>query len=83
VLGEHLVGAADARRHARRGVRDPEDLEQLLHRAVLAVAAVHGDERDVGRLRPQPGDEVAADVDGDDLVPEALQRVLDPCARPQ
>ena len=34
-----VFDAALARPHARAGVRDPEDLEQLLHRAVLAALA--------------------------------------------
>ena len=67
----------------RAGVRDAEDLEQLLDGAVLAVAAVQRDERDVGRELAQPGDEVVADVDAVDLVAEALQRVLDARARLQ
>jgi hypothetical protein len=83
VLGEDLVGAADARRDARAGVRDPEQLEQLLDRAVLAVAAVQRDERDVGRGVAQRGDEVVPDVDRDDVVAQALERVLDPRARLQ
>src|SRR3954451_17200311 len=83
VLREHLVGAAHAGRDPRGGVRDAEDLEELLDRAVLAVAAVHRDERHVGRLGAQTGDEVPADVDADDVVAEALQRVLDPRARAQ
>ena len=51
VLGEHLVHAADAGRRAGAGVGEAEELEQLLHRAVLAVAAVQRDEGDV-RARP-------------------------------
>ena len=42
---------------------------------------MHGDEGDVGRLDPQPFHEVGADVDRDDLVPEAVERVLDPGGR--
>ena len=77
VLGQHLVGGADAGRHARAGVGDPQHLEQLLHGAVLAVAAVQRDERDVGPSPLSRLDEVGADVDRDDLVAEPLQRVLD------
>ncbi len=55
----------------------PEDLEELLHGAVLAVAAVQGDERDVGADLAQPGDEIVADVDADHRVAEALEGVLD------
>ena len=36
-----------------------------------------------GRIRGQTYDEVVADVDRDHLVPEALERVLDPRARLQ
>jgi hypothetical protein len=46
VLREDVVRAVNAGRHAGRGVRDVEDLEQLLHRAVLAVATVQRDESD-------------------------------------
>ena len=41
----------------------PDELEQLLDRAVLAAAAVERDERDVGLRRLEPLDEVGADVD--------------------
>ena len=62
----------------------PSDLEQLLDGAVLAVAAVQGDERDVGRARRAAAStRSCADVDRDDLVAEALQRVLDPRAGAQ
>ena len=61
----------------------PEDLEQLLHRAVLAVAAVQRDERDVGLRLAQPLDQVVADVDRDRLVAEPVERVLDARARAQ
>ena len=72
----------DAGRHGREPVYGmPEQLEQLLDRAVLAVAAVQRDERDVRRASPQPLDEVGADVDRDHLVAEALERVLDARAR--
>ena len=81
VLGQHLVGAAHARADARAGVGDAEDLEQLLHRAVLAVAAVQRDERRVGLELAQARDEVVADVEAEHLVAEALERVLDPRAR--
>ena len=59
VLGEHLVGRPHACRDARAGVRDAHHLEQLLDGAVLAVAAVQRDERDLGLLRGQPIDEIA------------------------
>ncbi len=78
MLGEDLVGGADARGHAGPGVGDPHHLEQLLHRPVLAVAAVKRDERDLGSGCAQPVDQVRADVDLDHLVPEARERVLDP-----
>jgi hypothetical protein len=82
VLGDDLVDAADARRGTRGGVRDAEQLEQFLDRAVLAAAAVQRDERDVGRGGGQAVDEVRADVDRRHLVAEPLERVLDPGARP-
>ncbi len=65
------------------GVGDAEDLEQLLHRAVLAVAAVHRHEGGVRRGLAQPGDQVEPGVDRHDLVAEALERVLDPRAGAQ
>jgi hypothetical protein len=49
VLGNDLVGAAHARADPAARVRDPDDLEELLDGAVLAVAAVQADERRVGR----------------------------------
>ena len=83
VLGNDLVHAAHAGRRARGRVGDPEQLEQLLDRPVLAAAAVQRHERDVGALGRQPVHEVRADVDRDGLVAEPLQRVLDPRARAQ
>ena len=67
----------------RGRVRDADQLEQLLDRAVLAAAAVQGDERDVGPLGLQAVDEVGADVDRQHLVAEPRQRVLDARARAQ
>ena len=83
VLRLHLVHAARAGRRAGPGEGDAEDLQQLLHRSVLAAHAVHGDEGDVGALRHQALDQVGADVDRQHLVAEPLQRVLDPRARSQ
>ena len=65
------------------GEGDAEDLEQLLRGAVLAAAAVHGDEGDVGPLGEQPLDQVGAGVERHRLVAESRQRVLDPRARAQ
>ena len=49
-LASDLVRSSGCtRRDAGAGVGDADELEQLLHRAVLAVAAVQRDERDVGR----------------------------------
>ena len=76
VLGEHLVHAADAGGRAGAGVGEADELEQLLHGAVLAAAAVQRDERDVGARRLEPLDEVGADVDARHLVAEPLERVL-------
>ena len=56
----------------------PSTSEQLLHRPVLAVGAVQGDERDVGRRLAHARDEMVADIDRHDLVAEALERVPDP-----
>src|SRR3954451_6564978 len=83
MLGQHLVHRAGAGEHAGAGVGDPQDLEQLLHGAVLAVAAVHGDERGVRTSGAQLVDQVGADVDRHDLVAQPLERVLDPRARPE
>ena len=63
------------------GVRDAEQLEQLLHRPVLAAAAVQRHEGDVGALGDEPVDEVGADVDRHHVVAEPLERVLDARAR--
>jgi len=81
VLGQCLVHAAHAGRHAGAGVGDVEDLEQLLDRAVLATGPVQGDEGGVGALSDQPLDKVGADVERQWLVPQAIQCVLD--ARPR
>ena len=81
VLGEDLVDRADAGEDPRAGVRDPEDLEELLDGAVLAVPPVERDERGVGRRGTQALDQVGPHVDRDNLVAEALERVLD--ARPR
>ena len=43
-LGHHLVERDRRGHHARAGVRDAEQLERALHRAVFAVAAVQRDE---------------------------------------
>jgi hypothetical protein len=51
----------------RAGVRDAHDLEQALDTAVLAVAAVQGDEGDVDAPLPQDQIEIAVDVDRLDL----------------
>ena len=75
MLREHLVHAAHARRRSRRGVWNADELEDLLHGPVLAVASVHRDERHVGPRIGQPIDEVRPDVDRDHLVAETLQRV--------
>jgi hypothetical protein len=83
VLGHDLVHAADAGRRAGGGVGHADQLEQLLHGAVLAARAVQGDERDVGRHGAQAVDEVGADVHRDDLVAEARQRILHPGAGAQ
>jgi hypothetical protein len=83
VLGEHLVPAAHAGQHAGPGIGDAEDLEQLLHRPVLAVAPVKGDPGRLGGGGPQAGEEVRAHVHRDHVVAEALQRVLHPGSRAQ
>ena len=60
-----------------------DQLEQLLHRAVLAVAPVHRDERDVRPRLGEAVDEVRPDVDRDHLVAEPLERVAHAGARAQ
>jgi len=80
-LRQHLVGAAYARVHARARVGDPQDLEQLLHGAVLAPAAVQRDERDVGahsRRRTTRSGPTSIDHELDAEPPE---RVLDAGSR--
>ena len=83
VLGEHLVGAADARRRPRAGVRDPDHLEQLLHGPVLAARPVQRDERDIGVGVEQLRHQLRPGVDRHDLVAEPLQAVLHPRAGAQ
>ena len=62
---------------------DAHHLEQLLHGAVLAVAAVERDEGQIGTGLGEPLHQVGAHVDRHDLVAEALERVLHPGARLQ
>ena len=83
VLRQHLVHAAHAAEHARAGVGHADDLQQLLHRAVLAAAAVQCDERDIGLARAQVVEERSADVDRDEVDAEPLERVLDTGSRAQ
>ena len=59
------------------GVGEADELEQLLHRAVLAAAAVERDERHVGLRRLELLDEVGPDVDRRHVVAQSLERVLD------
>src|SRR6185295_10744110 len=83
VLGQRLVDAAHAGGDARAGEGDAEDFEQLLGGAVLAAEAVHGDKGDVGPLVREPPDERGVGLERQHLVPEPLQRVLDPRPRAQ
>jgi len=83
VLGQDLVDRAHAGEDARPGVGDAEDLEELLHSAVFTVAAVQCHERGIRRGGAQALDQVGAGIDGDDVVPQALERVLNPGARAQ
>ena len=83
LLGGGLVHRAPAGADPGPGVRDREDLEQLLDGAVLAVGPVEGDERDVGAGVLQLPHEVVARVDRDHVVPARGQRVLDPGAAAQ
>ncbi len=78
VLGDRLVERSPAGGGAGARVGDAEDLEQLLHRPVLAALAVQGDERRVGPLLAQRRDQPRADVHRDDLMPEPRERILDP-----
>jgi hypothetical protein len=64
-------------------MRDAHHLEQLLHRAILAVAAVQGDERNLGLGCGESIDEVTPDIDSHHRVAQTLERVLDPRARAQ
>src|SRR6185437_2322047 len=65
-------------------VRNAEDLEQALNRAVFAGPAVQHVERAVGLERAQRHGDLAVDVDGADLVAaNALQRIGAGRARPQ
>ena len=59
------------------GVRDAGQLEQLLHGAVLAVAAVDGDDRRVEPLVGQAPAEARVGVEHQRLVAEPPQRQLD------
>src|SRR5690606_26324241 len=60
-----------------------QDLQELLHRAVLAALAVQGDEGRVGPLGAQAPDQVLVDVDGQHLVPQAPEGGLGVRPRPQ
>jgi len=75
-LASTLSAARDAGRDARTGVRDADHLEQLLHRAVLAVATVQRDECHVGSRRRQLGHQIRSDVNRHHVMAEALERIL-------
>jgi hypothetical protein len=83
MLGQHLVRRTNAGQDAGAGVGHAEYLEQLLDGAILAVAAVHRDERHLGPRLAQAADEVQSNVDRHGLVPEPPQRVLHASARAQ
>ncbi len=76
LLGEHLVPGERAGSRPRTGVAEAEGLEQLLHGAVLAVAAVQHHEHDIGRAITQPPDQIVADVDARRRMAEPRQGVL-------
>ena len=57
------------------GVGDAHQLEQALHAAVLAPAAVQGIEADLGFQLGQALGKIATGVDARDLVAGALQRL--------
>ena len=56
-------------------VRNADDLEHALQRAVLARAAVQHIERDVGLERREHARDVAADIDPGDAIALPLRRV--------
>ena len=82
-LREVLVPREHAREHARAGVGDLEELEQLLDHAVLAELAV---QRDVDRVRPlgaQRVDELGDEVEREHAVAARLEGRDDACPRLQ
>ena len=83
LLGLALVHRQRRRQHARAGVGNAEQLEQPLDAAVLAVAAVQRQERDVDARLPQHQIEVAVDEDRDGVVAALDERREDRLARAQ
>ena len=76
-LGDVLLGAGGGAEHAGEGVGDVEDLEEALDAAVLAVAAVHGDERDVvAALRDGLDESLVGDVEQRDVLETGLAEGL-------
>ena len=63
LLGLDLVHGHRRGQHARVGVGDPQPLQQALHAAVLAPAAVERVEHDVGARVRKPPDQVRPGVD--------------------
>ncbi len=76
VLGGDLVHAERTGGHARSGVRQVEDLEELLHGAVLTARPVQRDEDDVRLMIAESGDQVRPDVDAERFVAKGAERVL-------
>ena len=74
-LGAVLLHGERRGEHAGMGVRNSQDLEQTLDRAVLADRAMQRVEGDVGLQREQHFGDVAADIDARDAIAARLQRV--------
>ena len=76
-----LAGGLDDDWKAQRLLDLGQRLAGAEHLAVLAVATVQGDKRDLRFRLLQAGDEIGADVDRRDLVAERAQRIGNPGSR--
>ena len=83
LLGLGLVHRQRRRQHARAGVGDAEQLQHALDAAVLAVAAVQGQERDVDARLPEHEVDVAVDEQRPRVVAPVGQGRDDRLARSQ
>ena len=76
-LGGALVHRERAREHARADVRQIEDLEQPLERAVLPHRAVRDGKHDIEAARAERVGQVGVELEADDAMPGLLEPTRD------